>query len=666
MKKKFILPLLVLLPLVSCGNNSTSISEVDSTITPIGDLQRICLKIKNENNFTIGFQKFGYEGDIETRNFYFTDYSFQQGDSTYASGVAQGEGVIYRYTINDDDSIQASTPIVNSYTGIRYNDIYSYINGVSGFDINKLPTQVDSDGYYHYTFNENSANDDVIMSVFLRQTLGGEKPESLKIKVVGDSLIFDSVILTYGASSSNPLQLKVVSNVYDIGSTTNSQIKSYIDSGKTCKNPLDLKFYKVFNKYLGSNDNYTIELDSTSLSLADYRTKFTEYRTSQAILDKTSTSNSGTLLSQGALHYYTLDSNQKVNITSTPLADESTFYTNLFGEYRMSFSSFDYSIISGYIDDNQLNTYYITDSQFVSYFATLCQINIGDTFYTDSVKIVIDDYDSNKFSAYFDMYNKSTGSRYGEFSVKFYDVNTTKIDSVDDYLSLGDEPSSQSKDDLKEVLDSFKSNNYSLDFLSDGVGLVKAYYTSNYYFAQGYGTPTYNEGYLKYNDHIYSFTLEYDVTTDASNSRAYYTYKGINVSTQIDYASQYGMSLPGVGSFYSDEYSMNYISKFSEDLYKVDNYNIGKDVGLSYWKSSDVKLSQDIISYVFPSTSAYIPVGFGLKAKNKENDQKLSFIFATMSTDGSQQQYSTLTYYDINKTSSSVVENAINDWISKQ
>lgn len=663
MKKRFILPLLILFPLVSCGNDSTS--SISNQIKPNGDLQTVLLKLKQENNFTVGFQGIGYEGGIDARNFYFTPYSFQQGDSTSAIGIAQGDGVIYRYSINDDSSITPSTPIVNSYTGIRYDNIYSYINGVSNLDIENLPTTKDDEGYYHYNFGENKNNDDVIMSVFLRQSLGGENPESLKIKVVGDSLIFDSVLLTYGASSSNPLQLKVVSNVYDIGTTSNSEIKSYIDNGNTCKNPLDLKFYKVFNKYLGSNNNYTIDLDSTTLTLPSYRTKFTEYRTSNAILDKTSNATSGALLSQGALHYYSLDSNNKVKITSTPLEDESTFYSELFGEYRMSFESFDYSIISGYIDDNESDTYYITNSQFVSYFATLCQINIGDTFYTDSVKIKIDDYNTYKFTAYFDMYNKSTGARYGEFSVKFYDVNNTKIDAVDDYLSLGDDPYSQSREDLKTVLDSFSSNNYSLDFLSDGIGLVKAYYTSNYYFTQAYGTPTYNEGFFKYNDKIYSFSLEYDVTTDSTNSKAIYTYKGINVSTQIDYASQYGMTLPGVGSFYSDEYSMNYLSKFSSNLYNVDNYNIGKDVGLTYWKSTDVTLSQDIISYVFPSISSYIPVGFGLKVKNRDNDQKLSFIFATMSTDGTTQQYSTLTYYDINKTSNSIVENAINEYINQ-
>lgn len=661
MKNRIILPLIALLPLVSgCSNDSLSSSI--SEIVPEGDLQRICLKLKNDNNFTVGFKAIDYDGSIENRNFYFTPYSFQQGESTSATGVAQGDGVIYRYSINDDDSISASIPIVNTYSGIRYDSVYSYINGVSSFDIEALPKEVDSEGYYQYTFGENKNNDDVIMSVFLRQSLGGEYPESLKIKAVGDSLIFDSVLLTYGASSDNPLQLKVVSNVYDIGDTVNSQIKSYIDNGNTCKDPLDLKFFKVFNKYLGSNDNYTIDIDSSALSISSYRTKFTEYRTENAILDKTSKANSGALLSQGALHYYTIDSNNKVNISYTPFEDESTFYTSLFGEYRMSFSTFDYSIISGYVDDNNADTYYITDSQFVSYFATLCQINIGDTFYTDSVKIKIDSYETNEFTAYFDMYNRSSGAQYGEFSVKFYDVNKTKIDAVDDYLSLGDDPSSQSKDDLKEVLDSFSSNNYSLDFLVDGVGLVKGYYTENYYFAQSYGTPTYNEGFFKYQDKIYSFTLEYDVTTDSTNTYAIYTYKGINVSTQIDYASQYGMTLPGVGSYYSDDYSMNYLSEFSSSLYNVDNYSIGKDVGLTYWKSSDVTLSQDILAYVFPSTSSYIPVGFGLKAKNKENDQKLSFIFATMSTDGSQQQYSTLTYYDIGKTSNSLVEKAISEY----
>ncbi len=660
MKKKILLPLISLVCLVSCNQNTSSSIDSNATKpTPVGELQTVFSKLVENNNFTLAFRQIGYEGEITDMNFYFTNYSFQQGDSTSAKGIAQGDGLIYRYTINDDDSITSSTPIVNTYTGVRYESVYSYINSVKDLDISKLPTEVDSSGYYNYDFStQDKATNDIIESVFLRLSTGGEHPESLKIKVIGDSLVFESVLLTYNASGENPLQLKVESRVFDIDQTENSQIKSYIDSGKTAKNPIDLKFFSVFNKYLGGDDNYTIDVDSTSLNVASYRTKFSEYRTSEAILDTTSTSNSGVLVSQGALHSYVIN-NGKVEIKSTPLEDENTFYTSLFGEYRMSFSSFDYSLISGYVDDNNSNTYYLTDSQFVSYFATLCQININDSFYTDSVKIEITDFEKYEFIASFDMYNKTYGNRYGSFSVKFHDVNNTKIEAVDKYLSLGDDPTTQTNQDLKTVLDEFNKDNYSIDVLIDGVGMAKAYYTSSYYFIQAYGSPTYNEGYFKSGDKIYSFTLEYDIVENSSSSSVTYNFKNFNVSTQIDYASQYKMSLPGAGSYYSDEYSMNYLSRVSDSLYDYNNYQVSKDMNLSYWKSSDAQFSIDMIKYIIPSVSSYIPVGFGLLANANKDDMKLSFIFMTMSNDGTQQGYSTLTYYDIGKTSSSLVEQEI-------
>lgn len=665
MKKKILLPLVSLLALVSC-NQDTSSSISSEVIKPIGELQTVFAKLVENNNFSLAFRQIGYEGEITDMNFYFTSYSFQQGDSTSAKGIAQGDDLIYRYTINADDSITSSTPIVNTYTGVRYSDVYSYINSVKSLDISKLPTTTDSDGYYIYDFNsQDKETNDIIESVFLRLSTGGEHPESLKIKVVGDSLIFESVLLTYNASGENPLQLKVESRVFDINQTENSQIKSYIDSGKTAKNPIDLKFFSVFNKYLGGDDNYTIDIDSTSLNIASYRTKFTEYRTQEAILDKTATSNSGVLVSQGALHSYVINNN-KVEIQSTPLEDENTFYTSLFGEYRMSFSSFDYSLISGYVDDNNENTYYLTDTQFISYFATLCQINISDSFYTDSVKIEITDFEKYEFTASFDMYNKTYGNRYGSFSVKFHDVNNTKIEAVDNYLSLGSDPYLQTNNDLKTVLDAFKNDNYSIDVLIDSVGLAKVYYTSSYYFIQAYGNPSYNEGYFKDGDKVYSFTLEYDVSVDESNSKAIYTYKGFNPSTTIDYKSQYGMELPGAGSYYSDEYSLNYLSKVSDKLYEYNNYGASKDLNLSYWKSTDNQFSIDMIKYVNPSVNSYIPTGFGLVCDSSSEDMKLSFIFMTMSNDGISQGYSTLTYYDINKTSNKLIEDAIESYISNK
>lgn len=130
-----------------------------------------------------------------------------------------------------------------------------------------------------------------------------------------------------------------------------------------------------------------------------------------------------------------------MSIIGTPIADsDGNFYKSIYGDYRTSFSSFDFSLLSGYVKNNEEKIYYLTDSQFVYYFAHLCQINVQDDFSVDGVTIQITDEDKAEFTATFDLYSKNTGTRYGKFKAKFFDVNNTSIPEVTDYLSEGDEP----------------------------------------------------------------------------------------------------------------------------------------------------------------------------------------------------------------------------------
>ena len=313
----------------------------------------------------------------------------------------------------------------------------------------------------------------------------------------------------------------------------------------------------------------------------------------------------------------------------------------------------------------------MTDSQFVYYFAHLCQINVQDDFSVDGVTIQITDEDKAEFIATFDLYSKNTGTRYGKFKAKFFDVNNTSIPEVTDYLSEGDEPSTQTKDDLKTVLNAFKGNNYSYDTLVNSKGMAKVFYNPSYYFLQVYGDPNTNEGYLKDGDHIYSFGVQYETDTsgqiiyDSNNDMIVKKFVVNNKGT--DYADDiHNMKLPGIGKVYSDENSLNYMSEFSIDLYDTDKYDIGTYGGITYWNLNDYTLSQKLFDYVYSGTKSLLPLGVGVKVSNKADSKKLSLILASTMSDGSQSGYAALTYYDIGTTSNPIIEKQIENYLSNK
>ena len=113
----------------------------------------------------------------------------------------------------------------------------------------------------------------------------------------------------------------------------------------------------MFNKYLNCNDNYTISLDGTGMTnlSSAYKLDYTEKRTQDGILDVFSSGErSGAMMDQGSLNYFKLDSKDKLSIIGTPIADsDGNFYESIYGDYRTSFSSFDFSLLSGYVKNNE-------------------------------------------------------------------------------------------------------------------------------------------------------------------------------------------------------------------------------------------------------------------------------------------------------------------------
>ena len=308
--------LLLVFSLFGCNQTTSSVvsSISSSSFTPANDVEKVFYKLKN-NNYTIDFYDSLYDLGNKERNskYYYTEYSLEaEGDFGF-SGIAQGEDLIFKYTIEDNE-IVSGDPLISMSNGTRYETIFDYTYGLQNLDVTALPNKLSDDGYYHYNFGENPHNDRLILPVFLRINPSSIPPESLKYKIVKDTITFEAVILSYDFNGDgvNEGESTITSIVYDIGKTENTEIKKYLEDGKTSKDPLDLRFYKLFHPYM-STTNYTVDLDATGMN---YNFKMTEYCTNTAILDVQGSYKSGYMLNQGVINSFNVN-NEKLNITGT-------------------------------------------------------------------------------------------------------------------------------------------------------------------------------------------------------------------------------------------------------------------------------------------------------------------------------------------------------------
>lgn len=655
-KERFSIALLMLLTsLYSCGQSSVTSQQTDSiSSSSLGyeetELTKIFERLK-ENNFTysVTFDQTALESTTYSQ-FFYTPYSFQTSGSYGEEGIAQDDGFIFRYSYSNG-VIKPSTPTINSSTGVRYSSIYEFTYSLENFDISKLPTTKDEEGYYVYNFNENISNDQLIMPVFFREDPASLPPESLKMKVVGNTLELQGVILA-NSDGSNPFTME--GYVTDIGSTENTLIKEYLDEGKSSLKSLDKRFLNFINPFFYSH-NYTVDFDATSLrENGQYLTfNMTEKDTDTGVYYIPHYTGGGTPMGYfeylGAVHKFNVI-NDKLSINQTVVADsEGNFYETIFGSsgmYNVTMTELSFSNLVGYKSDEDDDTYVISDDQFVYYFGDLCYISREDSRYYDYITIKILNDSTHEFEAYFDCYNKTTTEQLGRYKVHFYDVGTTKISYIDDYTSIGDDPI-EDKTTLKEALDLFKGNNYSLDLLGSA-GLEKIYYTENYIYQEVYGNTSNNYGFIKQGDSIYEFTI-----TDGA----------VTLNTAIDYASQYNMTLPGIGSYFQANDDAQYFSKFREDdLYNLDNYTIASVGDISFYKNTASGFGQDALNYLYsnPLQDVILPGGAGFRVEKKNDDMRLTFIVSYLSSDGSMSSYYPLTFYDIGKTSNSVIDNYLN------
>lgn len=639
------LGLLLIIPIlstcISCGNTTSS-----SSYTPETDLERVFEKLTN-NNFTLDYTDslLDLQNKERHQKYYYTEYSCQTEGDLSSGGIAQGDDVVFRYNIVDGEVV-SGTPLVNYSTGIRYDSIYSYTYGLQSFDISKLPKTKNSDGYYVYEYGKNFSNDITFMAVFLGQGYSGYYPDETKIKVVKDTLIIETLLMTYTWDDGTEFGRNTINTVvYDIGKTENTEIKQYLQDGKTSKQPLDLRFFKLIQPYLYST-NYTCDIDSMGMIDPSYRLKMTSKYTEKATAETFDgdSYSSGYVVYDGIVSSYNII-NEKVVISDTPSSDGSSFYSSIYGQIiAYDFTSLTYDLFLGYIDEEHENSYYLTDNQLLNYLAYMCYIPFTEEMMCDRVRIEIIDDETHSFNLYFELHNTLTNTYLGLFKAKYYNLNNTSIPEVDRYLKRGDLPSTQSKETLNEVLSLFKKGNYSMDS-NTGAGLAKYYFTENYFYEELYQNPANNIGYIKEGNAIYKFNIVDGVVT-------------VNRNQNFAEGSS-PMTLPGCGTMYlvTDD-DLGYLSHFDDALYNVDNYKVSSLIGEEVWEITDLELSQNLFTYFYGDIDVILPLGTGLIVSKGEDsyDTRVTFMSAFRASDGSFDNAYYFTYYDIGNTSHAIID----------
>ena len=641
--------------LASCTNGD---NIEDSTISnelpaPKGALQEIFYKLSN-NNFSLSYtDRYAALGVTRTQETRYTSYSLESNGDLGFNGYAQNDECVFSYNIVDNE-IVSGVPVIDYNNGILITDIYNYRDGLQNFDYTFLPSDYKSGEEYIYEFGKNELNDELLVSVFLRKTYNpAAKPKEIKMKVVAGNLMVDC-INTYYEIQDDYDTCQVVT--FDIGTTENSLIKKYLDDGKTSKTPLDSKFYQLIAPYLQSY-NYKTTLDARELKTEDgmgYETFVQDqYFTENAILFDTTSDDVSTVSGviqtiAGTVSEFEMDSmsSKKLNIVSTPQNQDGEYYTYLYDEYlTYSMASLNFSNFIGYIDEEHKNSYYITDSQTCSILSYICLYETNDTDRAlRSLRLEVNDWDTNEFTLYFDIYNRSTNLDKGVFKATFSSVDNLDFDAVDRYLNIGEMAYTQDKSTLESVLNKFKNHNYSTD-LYTSAGLAKAYYTKDYYYLEPYGNPLNNEGFIKIDDAVYEFKLTYDSENNVS---------GINIDKSLDYAAAYGMKLPGCGTYNGNlNDDLYYFSAFSDDLYNFDEYYTDSIFGYSYWRNGTTGLSQKILDYFYPNNTSALPQGSGFMVSDGGKDPydtRVTLISVYSSADQSQYGAVMSTFYDIENT----------------
>lgn len=670
MKKQFSFALSLALSIVglsSCGEEvqTPPVEEVAAK----GTLQEVFKRLQG-NNFSMSYiDNYAASGATRYQNSYYTEYSLQSDGDLGFNGYAQGDGIIFPYNIVDNE-IVSGIPAVDSATGMRYENIYDYRDGLQNFDFTCLEETPSNDGSYVYTYGENENNDRLIETVFLRKTYNPSVVStSLVFKDVStNGFVIEAVGIDYGELGRDTTQVRV----YNIGTTENTLIKDYLEDGGTSKTPLDLDFYRFIVPYLSTN-TYKVTVDATNYNSgsSSYSTYVSDiYYTENAIyydrLDDNSNVVTGQIETGSNVCSFTMPSIEAdyLEITgslSNPNSEDG-FYYSLYGEYiSYMFSSLNFTDFVGYVDEEHENSYILTDSYLQYILGYICYFEVDtNTYAVKELRMKINDYENNEFTLYFNIYNASTGVDRGVFSATFSNPGVSTLEAANRYLSIGDDTHDQTLDDVRTVLEKFKNHNYSSDYYF-GNGLAKTFFTEKYRYTYTYGNPSSNLGYMNVDGTIKQFTITYNDDGEPT---------GINFSDSYNAPSD--MTLPGTGTYQGASNDLFYLSDFSDAIYDYDSYQKGEIVGENCWLNTTSGFSRELMLYFRHGSDQVIvnneymsiyPTGAGFIVSNEEDpyDTRVTVLSGYVTADGSIYGASYVTYYDIENTGYDYIEKYISE-----
>lgn len=633
----FILPALIgLFTLGACGGSSSSSST--NEFQPKNNLERVMAKLI-DNNFSVDYYCSYYDrGNVEqNQKFYYTENAWQSDGYEGFFGVAYDQENVFKYTLEDGEVVSGQ-PLIDRNSGMRYQDVYDYQYGMQNFDMSAFTYEDLGNNTYKYEVGNHYQNDRTFLAIFLRYNiLSSVMPESIIMKVVKDTITFDCVLMSYYDGDEYIGENNCRALVHSVGTTELPEIETYLENGFTSKLALDARIFRLFNPYMNSN-NYSVYLDASGMNM---NFKAYEYFTEYAYYENNLSSGSqgGYILANGFVHAFKIE-NEKVDIIGTPYADSDfNFYTSLYGEmFTYTFASLYFSNFIGYIDEENENSYYITDSQFVYTLAYLCYIELSEELFANKARIEIINDETGEFKVYFELYNKITKQDLGTFEARFFDLNNTKIPAAERYLNKGGLPAEQTKDELQEVLDLFKGGNYSMDSMTSA-GLAKIYFTENYFYEELYQNPNNNFGFIKLDGKVYEFYM-------------------VDGAISVNKNTIYQMDLPGCGSVFGGSDDLSYFSHFDDSVCNANNYEMDYVAGINYWKNTTQGFSSKMYKYVFNNAAGAYPMGSGITYSLGDDpyDTRVSVHTMYVLQSGNHYDSYTYTYYDIGNTSHPTIE----------
>lgn len=682
MKKKFATMLLPLLLLAGCGtetkpslpSENTSNSETTTEEKPaeLNELQKIFQKLA-ENNFTAEYTLTyaSLDHDVQQKAYY-TNYAIETDGYAGFNSVAQGQDCIFPYTRTSDGSIESKTPIVNLYNGMRYQTLDDYRPTFMHINLDALPSEKDSDGFYPYVYGKDVANDETIARITSLSTSGSALPESIRFKVIGESLIFEVINLTYPLEDGTFKEDKIVGSFYDLGTTEIADVKAFLDNGGKEKDFLDDRFVFFLLPYFVST-NFSVRVDlngihSENISMKNYVHKYTRNAEIQYVPGKEA-QGIGNVEFSGAVVNYKLDANGHVQFQGNNMSSPGELMTDLWYEsIGTSFLTITPNNLNGYIrQEGDVTEYHILDTQFIQAITNLATVGYNESFYLDEVILTIDDFDEHVFTVEMNYYNKQTKEDLGTAFATFYDKDKTTIAPIADLFYEGDTPSENNKEDFAKALQLFQTNNYSEYVMSGDQMNVNTYvYNPNY-------TYYYNE-YLGYSSG-YGFIKDHDGKIR----------KGVVTEEQTIQFDQtvYSYQLPGVGKRMESEDNLGYLSSpviYTADgrvdeektqsvrsaLYDIDNYSIYEESGFSMWQNKSPEVMAFVKSY-FASIfgTAYTPYAVGFKASLKEEEaldnykNKMTFYIFVYDENGN--TFSTsMNYFNLGGSNVTIIDDYLN------